>query len=183
MWLADTHRLIGADTPGRRWLIKNPTDIFSIRAVLTAFPDAMIVQTHRDPLEATPSLVNLLANVRRMYEEDNFDSELLIRRDAEFWELATRRVEAAKAREPGRYLDVDFRDFTTDQMATIHRIYDHFGLALATPVEDEMRRWLTANPRRAASGDGPKHRAEDFGMASGELAEIFADYRRKYGYA
>jgi hypothetical protein len=183
MWLADTHRLIGADAPGRRWLIKNPTDIFSIRAVLTAFPDAMIVQTHRDPVEATPSLVNLLANVRRMYEEENFDPELLIRRDAEFWELATRRVEAAKAREPGRYLDVDFRDFTRDQMATIHRIYDYFGLVLASPVEDEMRRWLADNPRRETSNSGPKHRAEDFGMASGELAEIFSDYRKKYGYA
>ena len=183
MWLADTHRLIGADTPGRRWLIKNPTDIFSIRAVLTVFPDAMIVQTHRDPVEATPSLVNLLANVRRMYEEENFDPELLIRRDAEFWELATLRADAAKAREPARFLDIDFRDFTRDQMATIHRIYDHFGLALASLVEDEMRRWLADNPRREASTGGPKHRAEDFGMASGELAEIFSDYRKKYGYA
>jgi hypothetical protein len=183
LWLADCHRLIGADTPGKRWLIKNPTDIFSIRAVLTAFPDAMIVQTHRDPVEAVPSLVNLLANVRRMYEEENFDPELLIRRDAEFWELATRRVESAKAREPQRFLDVDFRDFTGNQMATIHRIYSHFGLYLDAAVEDEMRRWLVANPRRETPGGGPRHRAEQFGMASGELAEIFGDYRRKYGYA
>lgn len=182
LWLADTHRLIGAETHGKRWLIKNPTDIFSIKAVLAAFPDAMIIQTHRDPLEAIPSLVNLLSNVRRMYEENNFDPELLIRRDGEFWELATRRMEEAKAQEPGRYLDIDFREFTRDQMATIYRIYDHFGLQLTGDVEDRMRSWLAANPRREARGGGPKHRAEDFGMSSGELAEVFSDYRHKYGY-
>jgi hypothetical protein len=183
MWLADAHRLIGADTPHKRWMMKNPTDIFSIKAVLAAFPDAQIIQTHRDPVEATPSLVNLLANVRRMYEEENYDPERLIRRDADFWELATRKIEDYKAAEPERYLDVDFREFTRDQMATIYRIYDHFGMNLAADVEDEMRRWLAANPRREAKGGGPKHKAEDFGKATGELAEIFTDYRRKYGYA
>ena len=115
MWLADAHRLIGADTPHKRWMMKNPTDIFSIKAVLTAFPDAQIIQTHRDPVEATPSLVNLLVNVRRMYEEENFDAERLIRHDAEFWELATRKIEDYKAAEPERYLDVDFRAFTRDR--------------------------------------------------------------------
>lgn len=183
LWLADCHRLIGAETPDVRWLIKNPTDIFSIDAVLKVFPDAMIVQTHRDPVEAVPSLVNLLANVRRMYEEENFDPELLIRRDAEFWELATRRAERAKAREPRRFLDVDFRDFTSDQMATIHRIYDHFGLQLSASVEAAMRQWLAANPRRPVAGGGARHRAETFGMASGELAEVFSAYRQQYGYA
>lgn len=181
LWLADVHRLIGADTPDRRWLIKNPTDIFSIDAVLAAFPDAMIVQNHRDPVEAIPSLVNLLSNVRRMYEEGNFDAALLIRRDAEFWQLATRKIETAKTREPGRYLDVDFRDFVGDQMATVYRIYDHFGLVLTAEVEHEMRAWLAANPRK--EGGSQRHHAESFGMSSGELAEIFTDYRRKYGYA
>lgn len=179
-WLADVHRLIGADEPDRRWLIKNPTDIFSIDAVLDAFPGAMIVQTHRDPVQAVPSLVNLLCNVRRMYEGANFVPELLMRRDAEFWELATRRVEVAKAREPGRFLDVDFRDFARDQMATIHRIYDHFALPLAAEVEDEMRGWLAAHPRRDPGA--PRHRAESYGMASAELAEVFADYRARYGF-
>jgi hypothetical protein len=54
---------------------------------------------------------------------------------------------------------------------------------LTADVEDEMRRWLAANPRREAKGGGPKHKAEDFGMSTGELAEIFTNYRRKYGYA
>jgi hypothetical protein len=179
-WLADVHRLIGADTPGRRWLIKNPTDIYSIEAVLDAFPDAMIIQTHRDPVQAIPSLANLLVAVRRMYEGDNCIPEHLIRRDTEFWNLGTERIEAAKKREPDRYLDVDFNTFLADQMGTIHRIYSHFGLTLKDDVEREMRAWLAANPRRP--GAVQRHKAEDFGMPSGEIAEVFADYRRKYGY-
>lgn len=179
-WLADVHRLIGADTQERRWLIKNPTDIYSIDAVLDAFPDAVIVQTHRDPVEAVPSLVNLVFAVRKMYEEENCDPVTLMRRDLEFWSLATTRMEAAKQREPSRYLDVDFRDFLFDQMKVIQRIYSHLGLTLKAEVENDMRTWLIANPRKP--GPTARHKAEDFGVSSGEVAEVFTDYRRKYGY-
>lgn len=180
-WLADVHRLIGANEPNRRWLIKNPGDIYSIEAVLDAFPDAMIVQTHRDPVQAIPSLVNLVFAIRKMYEEQNCDPTSLLRRDVEFWNLGTVRMEKAKARDPKRYLDVDFRQFHTDQMKTIRRIYDHFGLTLRPEVEKEMRAWLVANPRKP--GPEARHKAEDFGVPSGEVAEVFTDYRRKYGYA
>jgi hypothetical protein len=180
LWLADVHRLIGANDPDRRWLIKNPTDTYSIEAVLAAFPDAMIVQTHRDPVQAIPSVANLLVGVRKMYEEENCDPHALIQRDAEFWNLAMERMESGKRRDPKRYIDIDFNDFILNQMSAIHRIYEHFDIDLSPDVESRMQEWLAANPRRP--GAVQRHKAEDFGMSSGELGEIFTQYRRTYGY-
>ncbi|MFD2501623.1 sulfotransferase family protein [Rhizorhabdus histidinilytica] len=64
-WLADVLRLIGKGDD-RRWLLKNPTDLFSLGEVLNVFPDAMIVQTHRDPVEAMPSICNLILAAQRV---------------------------------------------------------------------------------------------------------------------
>ncbi|MEJ0045238.1 MAG: sulfotransferase [Rhodospirillales bacterium] len=47
-----TCSLLARMRQGRRWLLKTPTDLFAMSAVLKVFPDAMIVQTHRDPLQA-----------------------------------------------------------------------------------------------------------------------------------
>lgn len=52
---ADNLRLIGADSPDQRWLLKNPGHITHLDALLTVFPDACIIQTHRDPAACIPS--------------------------------------------------------------------------------------------------------------------------------
>lgn len=180
-WLADTLRLIGLDTPDRRWLLKNPTDLHAMEAVLDVFPDAMIVHTHRDPVQAIPSVANLLLSVRRMFEGENADPRAVIARETDFWAEALERTEAIKRREPKRFFDVDFRAFVADQMATVRGIYAHFGLSLAHEVEEQMIAWLAANPRRA--GALQRHSAEDFGCRSAEIAERYRYYRANHGYA
>ena len=58
----DVLRLVGLNDE-RRWLLKNPSHVFGIDALLAVFPDACIVQTHRHPAASLASLVNLLGNV------------------------------------------------------------------------------------------------------------------------
>jgi hypothetical protein len=72
-WLADVLRLIGAGDE-RRWLLKNPTDLFSLREVLSVFPDAMVIQTHRDPVDAMPSISNLIYSARRAFCGEKADA-------------------------------------------------------------------------------------------------------------
>jgi len=179
-WLADTLRLIGVDTPDRRWLLKNPTDLHAIDAVLEIFPDAKIILTHRDPVQAIPSIANLLLSVRGMFEGDRADPRQLIDREADFWAEALRRTEAAKVRRPESFIDIEFGDFVRDQMGAVDAIYRHFGMVLASDVEVEMRSWLAAHPRRP--GVLQRHLPEEFGSSAVALAERFADYRKMRNY-
>ncbi|MBV8854558.1 MAG: sulfotransferase, partial [Sinobacteraceae bacterium] len=57
---ADVLRLIGAAEPDKRWLLKNPGHIAQAAALFEIFPDACVVQTHRDPVKALPSLCSTL---------------------------------------------------------------------------------------------------------------------------
>jgi hypothetical protein len=42
-------------TPGLRLTLKDPTHALHLQALLKAIPEALVVQTHRDPLECVPS--------------------------------------------------------------------------------------------------------------------------------
>jgi hypothetical protein len=177
---ADNLKLIGAREPHRSWLVKNPTDTFSLRQLLNVFPDAMIVQTHRDPVQAIPSIVNLIAGAHRIFRGEEADAEAIFAREQQFWAEAMARADAVKATMPGRVLDIFFNDFVEDQMAVVERIYDHFELSLGAEAEAAMRSWLEANPRRSTTLQ--RFTPEDYGHRTGELLEIYADYRRHYGF-
>lgn len=180
-WLADVLRLIGHGGPRRRWLLKNPTDLYSLEEVLSVFPDAMIVQTHRDPVAAIPSIASLIFAARRVFMGDKADPQAVGRREAAFWAEALERAERVRARVPGQFIDVEFRSFISGQMETVRGIYRHFGLTLRPEVETEMQAWLDAHPRRASSGT--RYAPEDYGLTEAELRETFAAYRERRGYA
>ncbi|MFD1958822.1 sulfotransferase family protein [Novosphingobium panipatense] len=48
-------QLIGLNDPDRRWLLKNPGHIEHLDLLLAVFPDARVIQTHRDPGRRSPA--------------------------------------------------------------------------------------------------------------------------------
>lgn len=179
-YFADVLRLVGADTTDRTWLLKNPTDAYSMQQVINVFPDAMIVQTHRDPVQAVPSIVNLIGGAHRQYRGAEVDYGHVYRRELDFDALAMQRAEETRDRHPGRVFDVQFNDFVRNQMGVVEQIYAHFDLTLSAEAESAMRGWLDANPRRP--GAIQRYTAEDYGGSSDEIRERFATYRARHGY-
>lgn len=181
-YFADALKLIGAYEPERTWLIKNPTDTFSLEEVLDVFPDAMVVQTHRDPLQAVPSIVNLIGGAHRMFRgEGSVDYNAIFEREQEIWAQAMERAERVKESNPGRVLDVQFKDFVADQMSAVRAIYAHFKLVLSPAAETAMHEWLAQNPRKSTTMQ--RFTPEDFGASTAGLKQRFKTYRQRFGYA
>ena len=44
-------QLIGLNDPEKRWVLKNPSHMTALDALMTVYPDALIVYTHRDPVD------------------------------------------------------------------------------------------------------------------------------------
>ena len=47
-------QLIGSNEPEKRWLLKNPGHIENLDLLFAVYPDAKVIQTHRDPAKAVP---------------------------------------------------------------------------------------------------------------------------------
>ncbi len=54
------------DGSPKRWVLKSPQHLEQFRPLLSVFPDAMIVQTHRDPVRITASVCIMIAYSQRM---------------------------------------------------------------------------------------------------------------------
>ncbi|WP_374410066.1 sulfotransferase [Novosphingobium colocasiae] len=177
--LGQNLQLIGANEPDRRWLLKNPTDLLAMDALLNAFPDALIVQTHRDPVQAIPSISNILTALHRMYAP-GIEPERVGRRESELWATALERAEAAYQRLQRPVFNVEFGDFIADQLGTVKAIYRYFDLDLKPEVEAEMQRWLDGHPRNSATLQ--RFQPEGFGLTADEIRNRYADYRKRRGY-
>ena len=168
--LADTLRLVGLQDD-RTWLLKNPGHLGQLGPLLTAFPDARVIITHRDPVKALPSLCSVLAGGRQLvFREPDLCS--MGPREVAYWANAAQSAKAVRARSnASQFFDVDHRDFHSNPLGIVRNLYAQFELELDPGVEQSMDRWLTANP----AGKHGEHRysLSDYGLSEGMIRDAF----------
>ncbi|HWW54848.1 MAG TPA: sulfotransferase [Acidimicrobiales bacterium] len=135
--------------PGERWVLKSPAHQWCLGTLLGEYPNALLVQTHRDPLQVISSLGSLVASLRGLASDDTSMAQA----SAEFANYVLDGLDrSVAAREDGsvpagRIVDVQFRDFMADPFVTIGQLYEHLGLNLTDAAEQRMRAFLADNPR------------------------------------
>jgi hypothetical protein len=135
--------------PAQRWVLKSPGHQWCLGALVAEYPNALLVQTHRDPLRIIASLGSLVARLRSLASDETSIPEAA----AEWAELIIDGLDrSVAARVDGtvsdaRVVDVQFEAFMADPFATIHEVYARLGLDLTSDVEARMRSFLAENPR------------------------------------
>jgi hypothetical protein len=166
--------------PGKRWALKSPQHLWHLQHVHREYPDALFVQTHRDPARVLVSISSLAATLRRLSSD-----AVSLPEAARYYAKALAQAydNTVAYRESGalpreQVVDLHFRDFIQDQVGTVRRAYEHFGLELSDEAAAAMRQFLDDNP---ADKHG-KHfyRFADTGLNEGEVRERFEGYRRYF---
>jgi hypothetical protein len=136
---------------GERWVLKSGAHQWSLPALASAYPDALYIQTHRDPVRVLPSLATLFATVHRASSDDV--SLPLVAAD---WAESTLGAldRSVGARETGvvpaeRVADVDYVQFMRDPVGTVRGIYGRFGLTFGPVAKERMGAFLAAHPSDA----------------------------------
>jgi hypothetical protein len=175
----DVLRWIGSTSPERRWVLKYPAHMRELRTLLQVYPDACIVQTHRDPVKVLPSICSLVAGWRGLYEESVERTSLGAWQLDMYAGMVEETMAVRDACDPAQFFDLSFDEVVGDPVAAVERIYRHFGFDRSQEAERRMREWLAENPQG-------KHGAhfyspELFGLSSAEVADRFARYVERYG--
>jgi hypothetical protein len=171
----DVLKLIGLGDD-RRWLLKNPSHLFGAEALLSVFPDACLVQTHRHPAQALSSLFSLLGGIRELNDGGAINRERMEAREISFWAEAARRSMAAQDRHPDRFVNIRQDEIRRDPLGVVERIYGRFGYTLSAETEARMRRWAEQNPPEGQSS----HRYA-LSREAPAIAECFGSYIDRYG--
>jgi len=163
-----------------QWLLKSPAHLWHLDALLTEYPDALIVQTHRDPLNVISSIAALTHHLRRMGTDDSNIAECAAQSYEEVVvglgrEMALRDSGAVPA---DRVIDVLFTDFVNDPLTTITDIYQKLGRELRPDTAQKMRYFLAAHP---GDGGGGRYTWSDTGLDAAEVRDRVNAYQDRYG--
>jgi Sulfotransferase family len=167
---------------GERWLLKTPAHLWHLPALMAEYPDALVVQTHRDPLRVVASISALAVLLRSM----TCDDPTLAEAAAQYADDIVVGLERGMAaRDDGtlpadQVVDVQFADFMADPFATIGVLYDRLGLPFTTEAETGMRSFLEEHPGDGG-GAGLRYTFADTGLDPGDLRERVAPYQERFG--
>ncbi len=163
--------------PGERWLLKSPQHLEQIPALLRTFPDATVVQTHRDPMTVTASFCSMATYGRRMNTDDIDPFEVGAYWSARIERMLRRSVED-RPEGDDRFVDVQFRELMADPIATVKHIYGVAGRELTAAAEQRMRAFLAANPR--GKHGAHTYVAADYGLDPAERRAALAFYTERF---
>jgi LPS sulfotransferase NodH len=126
----------------RRWVLKSPNHVYSLDKLLGVFPDALIVRTHRDPIDVIKSQIELIKVLEGMFARRRDDHEMVRREVLTIQEIADHilRFQDKCPQNSGQFVDVNYNELIADPMAVIQRIYHRLEIRLSEMAASRMRR-------------------------------------------
>ncbi|MBW2286306.1 MAG: sulfotransferase [Deltaproteobacteria bacterium] len=161
-----------------RWVLKSPQHLDQFGALTSAFPDARIVRTHRDPVRAVLSLVTMVTYAQRIcFRNLDFVAE------ARSWvdrleQMLRDSLEQADRLPPGQVLDIRFDEFVKDPMQTVERVLAFAAVDLDEPSREAIHVHLASHTRDRHGRVA--YEFEDLGLDPEELHERFRFYRERF---
>ena len=164
-------------TPAERWVLKAPAHFYALESLFAVYPDALVVQTHRDPRTVLASVASLTLTLQSAFAEP-LDLEEIGQEVVQSWTEGLAR--AMRVRQTGavpaeRFVDVRYHELLADPIGTIRRVYTHFGLPLTAEAERRLRGHLAGNPQHKHGRHA--YSLEAFGLDAASLDPYFRSYR------
>ncbi len=165
-------QLIGLDDPGKRWVLKNPSHLVALDALMAVYPDALVVQTHRDPVVAVASACSLSAEATAGWSS-RFVGETIGRTQLDMLARCVAGFASARASYPAaQFLDVEYDDFVSDPVGTTRGVYDSFGLDWTSEVDAAVTA-IDAESRRGGRRPSHRYSLADYGLSEDEVRAAF----------
>lgn len=163
------------EAPGRRLVLKDPFHARRLPRIFALVPEAMVVRTHRDPVQVVPSFHKLTMTMHAV-TCTSLDVPAIVAANTRWLESIT---DACLAPAHPRVVDVDYRALVRDPVAVARDIHARFDLPWTDALAERMRRFVADNGQRK-HGDNP-YDPDAFGQPAAALRERFSAYRRAFG--
>jgi hypothetical protein len=164
--------------PRERWVLKVQEHMYHMPELVAAYPQAVVIQPHRDPVTVIASISRLIQVIR----SNSFavqDPAALGREMLRLWNHGLVRSMEFRAAHPElKVYDLSYRDLAADPVKAVRGIYAHFGIEFRSESESGIRRWLAENP--ADKHGRHTYKLEDYGLTQRDVREVYGPYMEAY---
>jgi hypothetical protein len=177
-WHKKVLQLLQHSNQAERWLLKCPSHLHKLEALLSVYPDARVICMHRDPAKSIPSLLSFY----KYYMAALTDSERAMDFETFFASAADtikKTVQVmASAGVKNRIFDVMFLDFMQDPLHAIRSLYEKMELEIDREFEAKVVDYLANRPRYQYGKQA--YSAAEFGLTDEKIREHFGFYMDYY---
>lgn len=170
-------QVLQAEAPGT-WNLKMPSHALWLDTLLSVYPDARLVWTHRDPLTATGSFCSLISMSHRSLT-GTVDGEWIGENCAYQARLHAERIMDFRDRHgEDRIIDVHYADLMRDPIATLRELYRALGDDFTDAARAGMQAWLDDNPQNKFGRH--EYQLAQFGFSPDTVKPLFERYLSRY---
>lgn len=157
-----------------RWVLKCPWHLYALDALLSTFPDALIIQTHRDPVEVIASMASLTATARSIFS-NRVDPVEVGRQCVGDWQTFLKRGLGVRSAATGtRFVDVFYEDLVRHPLNTMRSVYGSLDWAFDEGLEQQLAAKVSKMSQKKRGIH--KYNLEQFGLDSSAVRSAFEFY-------
>jgi len=163
---------------GKQWILKTPGHLMGLDGIDRVFPEAVVVMTHRDPVETMPSYCSMEYSLYRMVSDTITKEQVAAYCIPRWQQLLDMFIDARGRLGDKRFVDVNYRELTKRPIEVGSEVLRRAGVTVTPEIRAGMEQWIEANRRE----DRAPHRytLQDFGLTEAELQARFANYRARF---
>ncbi|HEV2320418.1 MAG TPA: sulfotransferase [Verrucomicrobiae bacterium] len=166
-------------SPLKRWILKSPDHLYGLEELFSVFPDAMIIQTHRNPIDVLKSSLQLTEVVQGLFARP--DRDCLQEREARTLAETMERSIRFRDQHPemaSRFLDLNYSEIVSDPLGTARRIYQHLDCPVTATAIERMRQFIATRSRYQRRRNPT---LADLGLDVRAETRRFQNYCRRFG--
>ncbi len=162
-----------------RWVLKAPDHLRGLDALLAVYPDAMVIQTHRNPLKVAAS-ISSHGTVLRAGFSNQINPMAIAKEWNEYWAHSLDLAMEARDRHPNTsFLDVYYNDLVRDPIACMANLYGALGSDFDEDTQHRMSQFLNANPQDKHGRH--QYSLSEFGLQPGAISARYETYINRFG--
>jgi hypothetical protein len=137
------------DSRPKQWMLKAPDHVYALRELFSIFPDAVIIQTHRNPLEVLRSSIQLTEILYNLFAWPGSRDQLAEREAMLLAGNMERFIQFRDAHPElaDRFIDLNYSDLVADPLAAIRRVYQQLNIVLTEQGAQRMRQLVSHRSR------------------------------------
>ena len=170
---------LGYHFKGKRWVLKAPVHLLFLKYLFKVYPDAQILQLHRDPLKAIPSMSSLVVISRGIHSDHVNEIETAEQLLKLMSHNINQSIAYREAQVSSQILDISFSELVKDTITTVNKIYNWLGVDFTPETETSMSRWL-GESKLKQGGEPHQYSLEQFGLNETRIKDCFAQYYERY---
>jgi hypothetical protein len=153
-------------------VLKNPSHMTALDALMTVYPDALIVYTHRDPVTCIASSCSLSAETTAGHSS-TYVGGVIGHTQLDLWSRSFHAFHDARpAYDQDQFIDIAFKDLVTDPLAVTRRVYDQFGLDWTPEVQAAIEE-IDQESKQGKAKPSHTYTLKDYGLTEDRVRAAF----------